>query len=404
MSDVNDAADEEDRKPTVPAPGLAALYQGPYQAIYQQMQQKADAQRAAQQEYLASLQKQEAALGQQGMSDYDRASLLFQAAGALGQTTRSGGFGETLGNLGTAMAGPLSKQAEAQRQRAQQLQQLQSARAKLGMEMAGNQGVSPSDMLSLLKAQQDQEEEKRAPTADEIIASQLTPEDRPAFWRTKAGLQEAAGKKKEKDVSDTTLQVFTEGGGAINDLDDLKTRFKPEYAGKVLQSVGEAQNVLGKKGVAKGYSDQAQWWSDYQERKNILRNSLFGATVTKPELAEFLKSDITEDTDPKLVADKLAKQREAARRAAYKLAKAKELQGFDVAPIEAALGFKLKELEKPAGAPPAASAQSAPGAQRQASPVTAPTQHPQAEAALAWARANPSDPRAAAILQRLGVQ
>jgi len=348
MSDINDAAEDEGARPAVTAPGLAALqFQGPYQAIYQQMQQQALQKQQAQQAYLASLQKQEGALSQVGMSDYDRASLLFQAAGALGQTTRSGGFGETLGNLGTAMAGPLSKQAEAQRQRAQQLQQLQMARQKLGMEMAGTGGVDPAQALQLLKAQQDQEEEKPTPSEFERVISQLTPEDRARAIRVKAGLETAAEKPKAKDVSDTTLQVFTEGGGAINDLDDLKARFKPEYAGKVLQSVGEAQNVLGKKGVVKGYSDQAQWWSDYQERKNILRNSLFGATVTKPELAEFLKADITEDTDPKLIDEKLAKQREVARRAAYKLAKAKELQGFDTAPIEAALGFKLKELEKP---------------------------------------------------------
>jgi hypothetical protein len=287
------------------------------------------------------------------MSDYDRASMLFQAAGALGQPTRSGGLGETLGNLGTAMSGPLSKAAEAQRTRAQQLQQLQMARQKLGMEMAGTGGVDPGQALQLLKAQQDQEEEKRNPNADEIVAAQLSPEDRPAFWRTKAGLEEAAGKKKEKDVSDTTLQVFTEGGAAISDLDALGTQFKPDFAGKYLQSVGEIQNAAGKKGILPQYSDQAKWWSDYQERKNVLRNGLFGSAVTKPELAEFLKADITEDTDPKLIREKLAKQREAARRAAYKLANAKQLQGFDVAPIEAALGFKLKDLEKPAAAPSA---------------------------------------------------
>ena len=389
MSDINDAS-EEVAQPI--APGLAALqFQGPYQALYQQMQQQAQQKQRAQQEYLGSLQKQEAALGQQGMSNYDRASMLFQAAGALGQPTRSGGLGETLGNLGTAMSGPLSKAAEAQRTRAQQLQQLQMARQKLGMEMAGTGGVDPGQALQLLKAQQDQEEETRAPNADEIIASQLKPEDRPAFWRTKAGLDKPAEKKK--DVSDTTLQIFTEGGAAISDLDALGTQFKPDFAGKYLQSIGEIQNAAGKKGILPQYSDQAKWWSDYQERKNVLRNNLFGSAVTKPELAEFLKADITEDTDPKLIQEKLAKQREAARRAAYKLANAKQLQGFDVAPIEAALGFKLKELEKPAGAPAAYAAQ--PGA---------PAKHPEADAALAWAKANPSDPRAAAILKRLGAQ
>jgi hypothetical protein len=105
------------------------------------------------------LDQQQGALSQTGMSDYDKSSLLFQAAGALGQTTRSGGFGETLGNLGTAMAGPLSKAAEAQRQRQTQLQQLQLARQKLAVEMAGSQYPSQGNTLALLKAQQDQQEE-----------------------------------------------------------------------------------------------------------------------------------------------------------------------------------------------------------------------------------------------------
>lgn len=137
---------------------------GGYAQLYALAQQRAQEQQRAQQAYLASLQQQEGALGQQGMSDYDKAALLFQAAGALGEPTRSGGFGETLGKLGTAMAGPLSKQAEAQRQRQTQLQQLQAARAKLGMEMAGTGQPSVSDTLALMKAQQEAETGKGAET------------------------------------------------------------------------------------------------------------------------------------------------------------------------------------------------------------------------------------------------
>ena len=127
-----------------------------YAKLYADAQAQAQQRKQAQQEYLASLQKQEGALSQTGMSDLDKASMLFQAAGALGQTTRSGGFGETLGNVGTALAGPLSKAAEAQRTRAAQLQQLQLARQKLGMEMAGTGEPSMQDTLALMKAQQDQ--------------------------------------------------------------------------------------------------------------------------------------------------------------------------------------------------------------------------------------------------------
>jgi hypothetical protein len=233
MSDINDAAEDEARKPV--APGLEALgnqFKGPYQALYQRMQQDADAKRAAQQEYLASLQKQEGALSQVGMSDYDRASLLFQAAGALGQTTRSGGFGETLGNLGTAMAGPLSKQAEAQRARAQQLQQLQMARQKLGMEMAGTGGVDPGQALQLLKAQQDQE---REPTEfDELLKRpELTDEQRRAAVLQKLGIRKEAEQEEYRNVvrpDGSTITILKKGNQTL----DPMTR-QPLDLGKIVE-------------------------------------------------------------------------------------------------------------------------------------------------------------------------
>ena len=341
------------QKPANPY-GLA----GPYAAIADQMQQQYAAQNAAKQQYLDSLQKRETDLKSQGMSDYDKAGALFQLSGALLSPTKSGGIGGTLESFGagaSALAGPLSKAGEAQRQRQQQIQQLQDARAKMGIEMAG--GMDPGQSLQLLKAQQDQEEEKRNPNADEIVAAQLSPEDRPAFWRTKAGLQEAAGKTKPKEVSDKTLSDFTESGGVLADIDELSGRFKPEFAGKWFETGADAQNLAGRKGIAPGYKDQATWWSDYAERRNVARNTLFGSAVTKPEKEEFAKQDISPGMDPDVIATKLARQREIARAAAYKLAKAKELQGVDIAPIEAALGYKLTDLQKsskpPAGAAPA---------------------------------------------------
>jgi len=344
MSDINDAS-EEVAQPV--APGLAALqFQGPYQALYQQMQQQAQQKQKAQQEYLASLQKQEAALGQQGMSDYDRASMLFQAAGALGQPTRSGGFGETLGNVATSLSGPLSKAAEAQRMRAQQLQQLQMARQKLGMEMAGTGGVDPGQALQLLKAQQDQEEEKPTPSEFERVIGQLSPEERAKAIRVKAGLEASAERPKQKDISDTTLSTFSKVGTAIYNLDDLQDRFKDDFAGKLSNQIAEAQNVAGTKGILPGYQDQGAWWGDYAERRNQLRKELFGSAVTSTEKPEFEKADIMPGMDPAVVKQKLARQREVVRQAAYKLAKAKLAQGYDISPIEEAIGYKLTDLEK----------------------------------------------------------
>lgn len=189
---------------------------GGYAQLYARAQQEAQERQKMQQAYLASLQQQEGALGQQGMSDYDKASLLFQAAGALGKNTRSGGFGETLGNLGEAMAGPLSKEAEKQRTRAQQLQQLQLARQKLGMEMAGTGQPSISDTLALMKAQQDAESGKGAEsfkleTIDDkpvLVGTRGTikPVD-----RTAAGLGEAPKASPEDEIPASVKALGPEG-------------------------------------------------------------------------------------------------------------------------------------------------------------------------------------------------
>jgi hypothetical protein len=228
------------------------------------------------------------------------------------------------------------------------------------MDMAGNQGVSPSDLMSLVKSTRENEEEKPTPSEFERILAQLSPEERAKALRVKAGLDVGAGKEKKEKVSDKTLSDFSESGATLADIDELSGRFKPDFAGKLFEAGAEVQNLVGRKGLSPGFKDQAQWWSDYAERRNVARNTLFGSAVTKPEKEEFAKADITPGMDPDVIKQKLARQREIARTAAYKLAKAKELQGFDLEPIEAALGYKLTDLEKGVQPPKKAAGQSGP--------------------------------------------
>jgi len=267
MSDINDAS-EEVAQPV--APGLAALqFQGPYQALYQQMQQQAQQKQKAQQEYLASLQKQEASLGQQGMSDYDRASMLFQAAGALGQPTRSGGLGETLGNVATSLSGPLSKAAEAQRQRQAQLQQLQMARQKLGMEMAGTGGVDPGQALQLLKAQQDAEigkgaETFKVETIDDkpvLVGSRGTIKP---FDRKAAGIGESETKADSLSIP---AEVRAAGPKAVE-------AYRSEYGKKVALEMATAQTSSDNMQAAVPILNRAE-----KAYENLSKSGFFGSAI-----------------------------------------------------------------------------------------------------------------------------
>ena len=161
---------EDDEQPDATGTLASYLKGGPEGAALALMQQQRGAVGAQQQKLLEMMNQQQGPLSQTGMSDLDKASMMFQAAGALGQTTRSGGFGETLGNLGSAMAGPLSKAAEAQRARQSQLQQLQLARQKLAVEMTGQQGVPAADMLSLIKSQRERTDSETESFEPKLIA------------------------------------------------------------------------------------------------------------------------------------------------------------------------------------------------------------------------------------------
>jgi hypothetical protein len=144
-------------------PPLSGIPAGPLttdtirNVVYQEAQARANAQKAQMGQY----DQQAAQYGQKGMSDIDKASILFQAAGALASPTRSGGLMESIGAAGTAVAGPLSKAAQTERDRQDKMAQLQLARAKLSAEM-GSGGPSSSDLMSLYKLQQADEEKEES--------------------------------------------------------------------------------------------------------------------------------------------------------------------------------------------------------------------------------------------------
>jgi len=179
-----------DMEPNPPLSVLTA--KDPYAVIEQRLLEEAQARRAGVQSQMDMIEKQAAQYGQKGMSDIDKASMLFQAAGALAAPTRSGGLMESIGAAGTAVAGPLSKAAQAERDRQDKVLQLQMARAKLATEM-GAGGVSASDMLALAKARADSQPK---PGEAERLMERLRTEKDPQVIeaiRSKLGMAEKTG-------------------------------------------------------------------------------------------------------------------------------------------------------------------------------------------------------------------
>jgi hypothetical protein len=140
-----------------------------------------------------------------------------------------------------------------------------------------------------------------------------------------------------------TIKDLGTKGQAVDDMGRLTEGFQDGYGGYGTSWAGDITNTLGRN-VGAGFGDQANWWQDYQSRKNVVRNQLFGSALTAQEKGEFDKADISPGMTPAAIRANLARQQNAVTNAARKMATAYAQQGYSRDAIEAALGMPLDAL------------------------------------------------------------
>lgn len=152
---------------------------------------------------------------------------------------------------------------------------------------------------------------------------------------------------KPKDLPSGVVKDMGEKGGTLEDFTRLDTGFKDEYGGFKTEFAGEAANTIARN-TGLGNAERATWWQDYQNQKNIVRNKLFGSALTATEKSEFDKANIHPGMTPGTIKSNLARQHDAARRAAAKLVNTYVKMGYSQDQIEAATGMPMADLQAPA--------------------------------------------------------
>lgn len=228
----------------MPVGGLGALS---IEGLQKQMLLEAQNRRAAQQAQLDLINQQAARIGQGGISDLDRASMLFQAAGAFLSPTKTGSFGESLGAAGSAVAGPLSKAAQAQREREDKLMQLQLARSKMAAEM-GTGGISSDDMLKLFQMQRQMTPQ---PSEKERLYQKWQAEENP---QRKKALGDMLGIETEES-SATSMSIPAEVRAAGS---EAVKKYKEAYGTKVATEMASAQTAADNMAAAIPVLDRAE--------------------------------------------------------------------------------------------------------------------------------------------------
>jgi hypothetical protein len=174
----------------------------------------------------------------------------------------------------------------------------------------------------------------------------------------------ARAQPKARSLPSSAVNSLSAAGQGAIDINRLTDAWSDDYAGQPV--TGGFRNWEGRTLPGSKYADQANWWQDYQARKNEVRHSRFGGALTPQEAQQFLLQDITPNMDPKIIKRNLQRQQDIITNATKRLARTWILQGYDADAVANQVGYSLEELgiQPPAedGAPVPGSTENAAGA------------------------------------------
>lgn len=87
----------------------------------------------------------------------------------------------------------------------------------------------------------------------------------------------------------------------------LMQTFKPEYGNYGSDFIGGIANTVGAKFSDK-YQPQAEWWAAHEANDNIMRNKLFGASLTAGEQAAWDRTSIKPGMSDKMIEERMAER------------------------------------------------------------------------------------------------
>ena len=208
----------------------------------------------------------------------------------------------------------------------------------------------------------------RAMSPDEVQSMGLDPKLR--YWMTADGKPELiAGQDTRtegaagKPLPNWAATPYEEQIGIFSGLDSAVSGFKDEYSGNAI--TGGLENTI--QGMYSGFGSEGQrdWWANFRTNDNIIRNKLFGATLTPGEQKAYADTSINERTDPKEVRKNLIRRREIVAKALARKTAFLRAQGYSPEAIDALAGQFAADFSSPdakaaqdaqTGGPPAAAA------------------------------------------------
>jgi len=129
---------------------------------------------------------------------------------------------------------------------------------------------------------------------------------------------------------------FEDQIGIYAGLASAADNFQNEFGGNTV--TGGLENTL--QGLYGGFGSEGQrdWWAAFRQNDNVIRNQLFGATLTPSEQRAYAATSINERMDPEEIRRNLQSRREIVRKALSRKTAFFRAQGYNDDAISALAG------------------------------------------------------------------
>jgi hypothetical protein len=132
-----------------------------------------------------------------------------------------------------------------------------------------------------------------------------------------AGNRVVEGGIVPKAVPTRAAEELMVKAAAYDKSKSLNNDFKPEYTNLGVAGFGGDAAVALKKKY--GDNDPAvQWWTSYNEKAGQIRNKLYGASLTAPEIAEWLKIAVNPNMNATTIQANLERQSQLEENAMFR--------------------------------------------------------------------------------------
>ena len=153
-----------------------------------------------------------------------------------------------------------------------------------------------------------------------------------------------------KQLKDTRWDKIKADVSQYSGLKTSLDTFNPEFAGNIAGGAENlAQGVLGDRNsgmLGVGTPGQRQWWAQFYANDNLIRNALYGASLTASEQAAYERTTIAPGMDPEIVRANLAERQELIRKAISRDRKAAIAEGYNKETLDALAGDYVEDFDR----------------------------------------------------------